>query len=108
MAKNLQTVARRALTPCAAAEAFRFADGTLARDLADLRHAIATKSAHLVAHHRAEYHAWVERVLGDPALARRLERLARVPALRSDPEAFRRELGSLLDERLGKLRDRVL
>jgi hypothetical protein len=92
------------LTPCSAADAFRFADGSSARDLADLRHAVATKSPHLVAHHREHYHAWVERVLGDPALARRIERLARRRAL---VEEYRGELSALLDERVGKLRDRV-
>lgn len=106
MAKNLQTVARRALTPCAAVDAFRFADGHAARDLADLRHAVANKSAHLVAHHRAQYAPWVERILGDPALARRIERLARKRAV--DPEPYRDELALVLDERIGKLRDRVL
>ena len=109
MAKNLQTVARRALTPCAATDAFRFADGAAARDLADLRHAVASKSAYLVQHHREEYAAWVERVLGDPALARRLERLARVKrGMGAEPEVYRLELSAVLDERIGKLRDRVL
>lgn len=106
MAKNLQTVARRALTPCAGAEAFRFADGAGARDLADLHHAVLTKSGHLVAHHRADYATWVERVLGDPALAKRVDRLARRPA--RDVEAYRAELLFLLGERLGKLRERVI
>lgn len=105
MAKNLQTVARRALTPCAAQEAFRFADGGSARDLRELRHAVGTKSAYLVEHHRPHYHAWIERTLGDPALARRLERLAR---RRLEGEAYRAELGAILDERIGKLRDRVV
>jgi Family of unknown function (DUF5752) len=106
MAKNLQTVARRALTPCAGDEAFRFADGGAARDLAGLRHAVAGKSGHLVAHHRAEYAAWIERVLGDPALSKRIERLARRPV--RDVEAFRQELLSVLEDRLGKLRERVI
>lgn len=105
LAKNLQTVARRALTPCAATDAFRFADGALARDLADLRHHVGAKSAYLVTHHKQEYAAWVERVLGDPALARRIERLAR---RRVDGEAYRVELTLVLDERIGKLRDRVI
>lgn len=109
MAKNLQTVARRALTPCAAADAFRFADGATARDLADLRHAIGTKSAYLIDHHRDQYAPWVERVLGDPALARRIERLARVRrGVGAEPESYRGELALVLDERIGKLRDRVL
>jgi len=114
VAKNLQTVARRALTPCAAVDAFRFADGAMARDLADLRHIVASKSAFLVWHHRDQYHAWVERVLGDPALGRRIERLAsarRGPsshAPASDLEAFRSDLLVALDERLAKLRDRVV
>jgi len=106
MAKNLQTVARRALTPCAGDEAFRFADGAAARDLADLHHAIGAKTGHLVAHHRADYAPWVERILGDPALSRRIERLARRPM--RDVEAFRAELLLILGERLGKLRQRVL
>ncbi|MEA3199396.1 MAG: hypothetical protein QOE90_824 [Thermoplasmata archaeon] len=106
MAKNLQTVARRALTPCAGDEAFRFADGTSARDLADLHHAVGAKTGHLVAHHRADYAAWVERTLGDPALARRIDRLARRPL--RDLEAFRGELQAVLTDRLGKLRQRVL
>lgn len=109
LAKNLQTVARRALTPCAAADAFRFADGAVARDLADLRHAVSSKSAYLVEHHREQYAPWVERVLGDPALARRIERLARVKrGLGHEPERYRGELAVVLDERIGKLRDRVL
>ncbi|HWH08802.1 MAG TPA: hypothetical protein VNX21_06345 [Candidatus Thermoplasmatota archaeon] len=107
MAKNLQTVARRALTPCAAMDAFRFADGAVARDLADLRHAVGTKSAYLVEHHRDQYAPWVERVLGDPALARRIERLARARR-GAEPESYRGELALVLDERIGKLRDRVL
>lgn len=106
MAKNLQTVARRALTPCAASDAFRFADGGVARDLADLRHGVATKSAYLVVHHRADYDRWVEHVLGDPALARRIERLSSRRGV--DGEPYRAELSAILDERLGKLRDRVL
>jgi hypothetical protein len=106
MAKNLQTVARRALTPCAGGEAFRFADGTTARDLGDLHHAVAAKSGYLVAHHRAEYAPWIERILGDPALSKRIERLARRPV--RDVEAYRAELTFLLGDRLGKLRERVL
>jgi len=110
VAKNLQTVARRALTPCAAVDAFRFADGATARDLTDLRHIVASKSAFLVAHHREQYHQWIERVLGDPALGRRIERLA--DARRGSPardlEAYRSELLVALDERLTKLRDRVV
>ena len=106
MAKNLQTVARRALTPCAGDEAFRFADGTSARDLADLHHAIGAKSGHLVAHHRGDYAPWIERTLGDPALSKRIERLARRPV--REPESFRAELLFLLGDRLGKLRERVL
>lgn len=106
MAKNLQTVARRALTPCSGMEAFRFADGTMARDLTGLRQVIGAKSAHLIAHHRREYHPWIERVLGDPALARKLERLAlRGP---TDPETYRAEVVAALDERIGKLRLRVV
>lgn len=106
MAKNLQTVARRALTPCAAHDAFRFADGSSIRDLAGLRHAIAEKSVSLVTHHRAQYATWIERILGDPALARRLERAA----LRrgATPESYRMELVNVLDERIGKLKDRVI
>lgn len=109
MAKNLQTVARRALTPCAAVDAFRFADGASARDLADLRHAVALKSAYLVQHHRDQYAPWVEKILGDPALARRIERIGRQrrgPG--AEPEGYRAELAAVLEERIGKLRDRVL
>lgn len=106
MAKNLQTVARRALTPCAGAEAFRFADGTQARDLADLHHAVGAKSGHLVAHHRAEYATWIERILGDPALSKRIDRLGRRPV--RDVESYRSELLFVLGDRLGKLRERVL
>jgi hypothetical protein len=105
VAKNLQTVARRALTPCAAGDAFRFADGAAARDLAELRHAIATKSAHLVLHHHDAYAPWIERILGDPALARRVERLGHKPR---SMDAYRAALLAVLDERLGKLRERVL
>ena len=106
MAKNLQTVARRALTPCAGADAFRFADGAACRELADLRHAIASKSPILVAHHRAEYGAWIETVLGDPALARKIVRLGTKKNLAG--EDLRRELLAALDERIGKLRTRVV
>jgi hypothetical protein len=106
MAKNLQTVARRALTPCAGDEAFRFADGSSARDLADLHHALATKSGHLVAHHRPEYAPWIERILGDPALSKRIERLSRRPV--RDVETYRGEIVHVLAERLGKLRERVI
>lgn len=106
MAKNLQTVARRALTPCAGSDAFRFSDGATTRDLGELRQAVATKSAYLVAHHRADYHGWVLRVLGDPALARKLERLSTRRAI--TPEAYRSELVATLDERIGKLRLRVV
>lgn len=105
MAKNLQTVARRALTPCAASDAFRFADGASARDLADLRHHVAQKSPYLVTHHRNAYAPWVERILGDPALARRIENLAHRPP---QGDAYRTELLTILDERIVKLRDRVL
>lgn len=106
MAKNLQTVARRALTPCAGNEAFRFADGATTRDLNEFRHAIATKSSSLVQHHREQYHAWLHGVLGDPALARKVERLGQRRALAND--AYRAELLLVLDERLGKLRLRVI
>lgn len=106
MAKNLQTVARRALTPCAGSDAYRFADGTTVRDLNELRHAIATKSTSLVQHHRDQYAGWLLDVLGDPALARKVERLA---AKRGwDNDTYRSELLTVLDERLGKLRTRVL
>jgi hypothetical protein len=108
VAKNLQTVARRALTPCAASDAFRFADGGSVRDLAELRYAVASKSAFLVAHHRGDYHAWIERTLGDPALARRVERLGRAGGEQGEQETFRAMLLGVLDERLAKLRDRVL
>jgi len=110
MAKNLQTVARRALTPCAASDAFRFADGGAARDLAELRHMVSLKSGLLVLHHRDAYAPWVEGVLGDPALARKVERVARAFARPSHagPEVFRAQLVGALDERIGKLRDRVL
>lgn len=106
MAKNLQTVARRALTPCGANEGFRFADGTSARDLAELRQHIGLKSPYLVLHHREHFHHWIRDILGDPALARKVERVGmrRQP----DGEAFRRELLALLDERIGKLRERVV
>lgn len=106
MAKNLQTVARRALTPCAGNDAFRFADGTTVRDLNEFRHAIATKSASLVAHHRLQYAIWVHGVLGDPALARKVERVS--TKRHADTAAFQRELIEVLDERLGKLKTRVL
>ena len=106
MAKNLQTVARRALTPCGVTDAFRFADGSTIRDLAELRYAVATKSAYLVAHHRAQYHPWVLNVLGDPALARKVERLA--DRRGAQPEPYRQELIVVLDERIGKLRTRVV
>lgn len=106
MAKNLQTVARRALTPCAGSDAFRFADGSSVRDLNELRHAIAAKSASLVAFHRANYDAWLLVVLGDPALARKVERLRERRSI--DHAAYRAELVAILDERLGKLRLRVL
>lgn len=106
MAKNLQTVARRALTPCAGSDAFRFADGTSCRELADLRHALSMKSATLVAHHRADYAPWIETVLGDPALSRRIGRIAGKRAL--DGDDLRREMLVVLDERIGKLRTRVV
>jgi hypothetical protein len=106
MAKNLQTVARRALTPCAGPDAFRFADGSSVRDLAGLRHAIGEKSLSLVAHHRGQYATWIERILGDPALARRIERAAARRHL--GLESYRAELLLVLDERIGKLKDRVL
>ena len=106
MAKNLQTVARRALTPCAGSDAFRFADGATVRDLNELRHAIAAKSASLVQHHREHYAPWIQRILGDPALSRKVERLAGRRLLEN--EAFKVELLVILDERLGKLRTRVL
>lgn len=106
MAKNLQTVARRALTPCAGSDAFQFADGSTSRDLAELRHAIASKSPYLVAHHRGQYHAWVEQVLGDPALARKLERLAARKGIGG--ETYQAELLATLDERIGKLKTRVI
>ena len=106
MAKNLQTVARRALTPCAGSDAFRFADGTMVRDLNEFRHAIATKSASLVHHHRESYGAWLHQVLGDPALARKVERISSRRTIESG--SYQTELLSILDERLGKLRLRVL
>lgn len=106
MAKNLQTVARRALTPCAGSDAFRFADGATVRDLSELQHAIAAKSASLVQHHRDQYAPWILQVLGDPALARKVERLADKRRLGNDP--FKADLLLILDERLGKLRTRVL
>ena len=106
MAKNLQTVARRALTPCAGSDAFRFADGTTCRELADLRHALATKSPALVGHHRAAYAPWIEGILGDPALSRKVARIAAKRTL--EGEDLRRELLLVLDERIGKLRTRVI
>ncbi|HVM45278.1 MAG TPA: hypothetical protein VM582_05030 [Candidatus Thermoplasmatota archaeon] len=106
MAKNLQTVARRALTPCAGSDAFRFADGTMVRDLNEFRHAIATKSASLVHHHREAYAHWIHDVLGDPALARKVERVSHKRAL--DNLGYQAELLAVLDERLGKLKLRVL
>ena len=106
MAKNLQTVARRALTPCAGADAFRFADGAAARDLSEFRQLVANKSAYLVAHHREHYHLWIRDVLGDPALARKVERLGSKRTL--DGETFQRELTLVLDDRIGKLRTRVV
>lgn len=106
MAKNLQTVARRALTPCAGSDAFRFADGTLCRELADLRHALATKSPALVNHHRADYAPWIENVLGDPALSRKIARMGVKKNLLGDD--LRREVLAALDERIGKLRMRVV
>lgn len=106
LAKNLQTVARRALTPCAGSDAFRFADGSTVRDLNEFQHALAAKSPSLVAYHRAQYHAWVQNVLGDPALARKVERLAARRTV--EPESYRRELVAVLDDRLGKLRTRMV
>lgn len=106
MAKNLQTVARRALTPCAASDALRFADGATARDLSDLRQAVATKSASLVAFHKAQYAPWVEKVLGDPALARKVARVCGRRGLTNDE--LRAELLLVMDERIGKLRTRVI
>lgn len=106
MAKNLQTVARRALTPCAGSDAFRFADGTMVRDLNEFRHAVATKSPSLVQHHRDAYGGWLHGVLGDPALARKVERLAARRTM--DNFSYQKELVVVLDERLGKLRLRVL
>lgn len=106
MAKNLQTVARRALTPCAAEHAFRFADGGHARDLGELRRRLETASPHLVEHHRPHYHHWILDILGDPALARKTQRLANQTRITQD--AYQRELLTLLDERIGKLRERVV
>lgn len=106
MAKNLQTVARRALTPCAGSDAFRFADGTTVRDLNELRHAVGAKSPSLVQHHRDHYAPWLHTVLGDPALARKVERLAVKRGW--DNETFKAALLEVLDERLGKLKTRVL
>ena len=106
MAKNLQTVARRALTPCAGSDAFRFADGTTARDLNEFRHAVSSKSPSLVQHHREHYAPWLFHVLGDPALSRKVDRLAGKRV--RDNDAYRAELVAILDERLGKLRTRVL
>ncbi|HET6406156.1 MAG TPA: hypothetical protein VFH78_16075 [Candidatus Thermoplasmatota archaeon] len=106
MAKNLQTVARRALTPCAGSDAFRFADGTMVRDLNEFRHAIATKSPSLVHHHREQYGAWLHGVLGDPALARKVERVSQKRGLEN--LSYQNELLAILDERLGKLKLRVL
>ncbi|HUR68193.1 MAG TPA: hypothetical protein VM370_03035 [Candidatus Thermoplasmatota archaeon] len=106
MAKNLQTVARRALTPCAASDAFRFADGASVRDLNDFRHAIASKSASLVHFHKDQYGPWLHGILGDPALARKVERVGQRRSL--DNPSYQNELLAILDERLGKLRTRVL
>lgn len=106
MAKNLQTVARRALTPCAGDAAFRFADGQLARDLQDLRRRLADASPHLVDHHRDHYHNWINDVLGDPALARKLARLSR--ERRHTPETYRQQALQIIDERINKLRERVI
>lgn len=106
MAKNLQTVARRALTPCAGSDAFRFADGSMVRDLNEFRHAIATKSPSLVHHHREQYGAWLHDVLGDRALARKVERASSKRTL--DSQGYQSELVAILDARLGKLRLRVL
>ena len=106
MAKNLQTVARRALTPCAGSDAFRFADGASVRDLNEFRHAIATKSASLVRFHAAQYGAWIQNVLGDPALSRKVERAGQRRTIENP--AYQAELVSILDERLGKLKLRVL
>lgn len=106
MAKNLQTVARRALTPCAGSDAFRFADGATVRDLNELRHAVASKSPSLAAYHRDQYAPWLQAVLGDPALARKVARLATKRGW--DNETYKAELVDTLDERLGKLKLRVL
>jgi len=106
MAKNLQTVARRALTPCAGSDAYRFADGSSVRDLNEFRHAIASKSPSLVQHHRDHYARWLLDILGDPALARKVERLATKRGW--DNETYRAQLLVILDERLGKLRTRVM
>lgn len=106
MAKNLQTVARRALTPCAGSDAFRFADGATVRDLNEFRHAVSAKSASLVHHHREGYAPWIQHILGDPALSRKVERITARRALEN--ETYKAELLGVLDERLGKLRLRVL
>lgn len=106
MAKNLQTVARRALTPCAGSDAFRFADGTNARDLSELRQHVGAKSSYLVTHHRTHYHHWIRDTLGDPALSRKVERLGEKRTLQN--ERYQEELTKLLDERIGKLRARVI
>lgn len=106
MAKNLQTVARRALTPCAGSDAFRFADGTTVRDLNEMRHGVASKSASLIAHHRAHFAPWLHTVLGDPALARKVERLTSKRGW--DNDTLKAQLVEVLDERLGKLKTRVL
>lgn len=106
MAKNLQTVARRALTPCAVEHAFRFADGGHARDLGELRRRLQGASPHLVEHHREHYHAWVNDILGDPALARKIQRIANQPRLSADE--YQKQLLGVLDERIGKLRERVV
>lgn len=106
MAKNLQTVARRALTPCGGNDAFRFADGTTARDLGEFRQHVGGKSPYLVAHHRDHYHHWIRDILGDPALSRKVERLGVKRTL--DGEAYQKDLISVLDERIGKLRERIV
>lgn len=65
MAKNPQSVARHALTPCAGSDAFRVADGASVRDLNEFRHAIASKSASLVRFHRDHSREWLQRVIDE-------------------------------------------
>ena len=67
--KTTTHVTDRALTPCPPELAFRFADGSTARDLRELLEAVRSRDLGLVEHHRGHYHYWVRDVLVEPKLA---------------------------------------